>query len=62
MIDIQKILFIQPPPLKEQDLMEGIKYPPLGITSIAGFMRAKGYTVGLYDVCAFSATTEDLLS
>ena len=62
MIDIQKILFIQPPPLKEQDLMEGIKYPPLGITSIAGFMRAKGYTVGLYDGCAFSATTEDVLS
>ncbi|HLD42431.1 MAG TPA: radical SAM protein [Candidatus Nanoarchaeia archaeon] len=58
---MQRILFIQPPPLQQQDLMENIRYPPLGITSIAGFMRDKGYIVGLYDGCAVKASADTVL-
>jgi anaerobic magnesium-protoporphyrin IX monomethyl ester cyclase len=58
---MKRILFVQPPPLKEQDLLEHIRYPPLGITSLAGFMRDKGYDVGLYDGCAVKANTQSVL-
>lgn len=56
-----RVLFIQPPAVLEGDLMNHIKYPPLGITSIAGYIRSKDYIVDLYDAYSLNGTVKTII-
>ena len=56
-----RILFIQPPADFEGDLLKHIKYPPLGLASIAGYIRSKGYIVDLYDAYSLGGTIETII-
>src|SRR3989344_6845988 len=56
-----KILFIQPPAILEGDLLKNMKYPPLGIASIAGYIRSKNYDVDLYDAYSLNGTVKTII-
>jgi len=55
-----KILLIHPPPAKEQDILSGIRYPPLGITLLAAILRDKGYEISLFESYGFNAGFSDI--
>ena len=38
-----------------------MKYPPLGIASIAGYIRSKGYLVDLYDAYSLNGTVKTII-
>ncbi len=56
-----RVLFIQPPAVLEEDLLKHIKYPPLGIASIAGYIRSRGYPVDLYDAYSLNGTIKTIM-
>ena len=56
-----RVLFIQPPAVLEGGLLKHIKYPPLGLASIAGYVRSKGYIVDLYDAYSLSGTVKTII-
>ena len=57
-----RVLFLQPPSSLKGDLSKNMKYPPLGIASIAGYIRSKGYIIDLYDAYSLNGTLETVLN